>query len=297
MTLAGSVWLPSGHARVGVVMHPGSGPSDRRNDGYFDAIREHLVSHGIAVAAFDKRGVGESSGRWQDAAIIEQADDVLSALEVVRGVPELSDVPIGLFGHSQGGWVVIEASARGTVSFVVCNSGPGVTPAAQERFALITALAGSGDQPAPHLEKFDRGLALARAGASYSEARTLADALHPCVPDDELAWQLWVRMLDYDPAPALRRLRVPLLALFGADDAIVPVSDSVAVLEELAPQRATVVVIPGANHRLQVGTPPRLADGYLETLTAFLHEQARDQGDLSEVGHPIGPGEPNGRAE
>jgi hypothetical protein len=53
-----------------------------------------------------------------------------------------------LFGHSEGGWVVLRAAcARGDVPWVVTNSCPGVTPAAQERYALasyLQARAGTG---------------------------------------------------------------------------------------------------------------------------------------------------------
>ena len=46
-TLAGSLWLPAGDPVATVVMHPGSGPGDRHNDGYFVPIREHLLAgHG-----------------------------------------------------------------------------------------------------------------------------------------------------------------------------------------------------------------------------------------------------------
>jgi pimeloyl-ACP methyl ester carboxylesterase len=77
--LVGSLWWP-GEAMAGVLMHPGSGPSDRDNDVLFPPIREHLLRAGIAVCSFDKRGVGGSAGRWQEAGIEEQADDLLAAL-------------------------------------------------------------------------------------------------------------------------------------------------------------------------------------------------------------------------
>src|SRR5438874_1556649 len=80
--LAGTLWGPAGDAVAGVLMHPGSGPSDRDNDVLFLPIREHLLRAGIAVGSFDKRGVGGSTGRWQDAGIVEQADDLLAALAV-----------------------------------------------------------------------------------------------------------------------------------------------------------------------------------------------------------------------
>jgi pimeloyl-ACP methyl ester carboxylesterase len=135
VSLAGSLWLPETAAHATLLMHPGSGPSDRDNDVYFPPIREHLIREGIAVCSFDKRGVGGSSGRWQDAGISEQADDLLACLEALlegAAAPQ----PIGLFGHSQGGWVVAEAAGRQPpIGFVVANSGPGVTPAEQERYS------------------------------------------------------------------------------------------------------------------------------------------------------------------
>ena len=127
--LAGTLWCPAGDAVAGVLMHPGSGPSDRDNDVLFPPIREHLLRAGIAVCSFDKRGVGGSAGSWLEAGLYEQADDLLAALAVFESESP-RDLPLGLFGHSQGGWVVVEAASRGVpVAFVITNSGPGVSPA------------------------------------------------------------------------------------------------------------------------------------------------------------------------
>src|SRR5256714_15545364 len=100
--LAGSLWRPGGDAVATVLMHPGSGPSDRDNDVYFPPIREHLLGAGIAVCSFDKRGIGGSSGRWQEAGIIEQADDLLACGDTLLSDPDVPK-PVGLFGHSTGG--------------------------------------------------------------------------------------------------------------------------------------------------------------------------------------------------
>jgi uncharacterized protein len=106
-SLAGSLWLPRRTPTATVYMHPGSGPSDRDNDVYFPPIREHLLASGFAVSSFDKRGVGGSGGRWEQAAIKEQAGDALAAVDVLL---EAVGPPVGLYGHSQGGWVVVEAA-------------------------------------------------------------------------------------------------------------------------------------------------------------------------------------------
>ncbi|HEX4490572.1 MAG TPA: alpha/beta hydrolase [Acidimicrobiia bacterium] len=285
-TLAGSLWLPESPPTAVLLMHPGSGPSNRDNDTYFPPIREHLVGRGIAVASFDKRGVDESTGRWEDAGIVEQAEDARAGLDAVLAIVG-EGVPVGVFGHSQGGWVVIEAARVDTrVRFVVANSGPGVTPAEQERYSMQCELADFTDADRAALRAhFDLWLTLAREGVPWdvadaqlaaSERATGHDAESVMfVPRTEPEWVFVQGMIDYDPVPVLRALRVPVLGLFGADDAIVPVEPSVAAFRvAVAPELLTIAVLPGGNHRVQHGDPPRLVDGYLDTLTAFI-ERAR----------------------
>ena len=282
MVLAGALWLPASPPTAAVLMHPGSGPSDRDNDVFFPPIREHLLASGIAVASFDKRGVGGSRGRWEDAGIVEQADD---ALACVATLGERVEAPVGLFGHSQGGWVVVEATSRSSsVAFAIASSGPGVTPAEQERYSARTYLRSRGLTP-DHLdeamEDFELLVAMMRDRVRFDDAvrrieeQGLGSAYDeldlPFVPETQAQWDFACGMLDYDPRPALERIRVPILALFGGEDPIVPVEESVAVYRSsVRPELLQVEVFPGADHRVHIGDPPRLADGYLDTLASFI---------------------------
>ena len=103
-----------------------------------------LLERGIAVASFDKRGVGESAGDWRDTGPAEQAADVAAQLACLRA-EGVDPARLGLFGHSQGGWVVLEVAASDpSVAFVITNSGPGVTMALQERFATEANMTAAG---------------------------------------------------------------------------------------------------------------------------------------------------------
>ena len=145
VALAGSLWMPGPRPKSVVVMHPGSGPSDRNNDVLFPPIRAALLDAGHAVASLDKRGVGESTGSLWTTSIEQQAADLVECAAAVS--IRLRGVPIGAFGHSQGGWVVYEAAGTTSVfDFVVANSGPGVSPADQEHHALRRATDGHVDQ-------------------------------------------------------------------------------------------------------------------------------------------------------
>ena len=278
VTLAGSLWAPEGPARATLLMHPGSGPSTRDNDVYFPEIRGHLLAAGIAVASFDKRGIGGSSGHWTEAGILEQAEDATAALEhlLTLGVTR----PIGLFGHSQGGWVVLEAAGHGApVDCVVTNSGPGVPPASQDRYALERSLLRAGrtaDEVDAPLHAFDAMAEMLRAGVAFEEAQARMHALGVddgtgFVAGDAQQWELSRSILDHDPRPAMRRIDVPVLALFGAEDEIVPVDASAAVYRaEVRPELLTVAVLPGGDHRIQTGDPRQLVDGYADALVGFI---------------------------
>ena len=283
VTLSGSLWLPAGPPAAAVLMHPGSGASDRHNDVFFPPIRQHLLEHRIAVSSFDKRGVGGSTGRWEEAAIEEQAGDALACAAALR--EELPGVPSGLFGHSQGGWVVLDAAARSSeVSFVVASSGPGVTPGEQERFATRTYMQQAGI-PAAEVDEVERYfellLSLMRARVPFEEVeRRIAsegfpaafDRLSlPVLPESADQWNHVAALVDYDPRPALERIQVPVLAVFGADDPLVPVAESVAVYREAVQAGLLrVEVIAGGDHRLETGDPPGLAEGYLAALVDFV---------------------------
>ena len=278
--LAGTLWRPAGEAVAGVLMHPGSGPSDRNNDVLFPPIREHLLAGGIAVCSFDKRGVGGSGGSWLEAGIAEQADDLLAGLAVFESESP-AGLPIGLFGHSQGGWVVVEAASRGVpVAFVITNSGPGVSPARQERYSLSRKL--TADRIPEALAAYDSVIAVMRerptleeglnqldsAGIPYRELPGLEFAF-----EDEAVWRLFAEISDYDPASAQSRITAPFLAIFGAADKITPPEESIEALRAaVQPDFLHVEVFPEGDHRLHHGEPPRFVDGYLDRISEFVLE-------------------------
>jgi len=280
--LAGSLWVPTGDAVAGVLMHPGSGPSDRDNDWFFPPIRRHLLEAGIAVCSFDKRGVGGSEGSWLEAGIEEQADDLLAALGVFA--TECPGLPIGLFGHSQGGWVVVEAASRSLpVAFVIPSSGGGASPARQERYSLANKVT-AGQETTEALATYDAVVEVIRerptlgAGVARLEAEGVPYRDLPGLDfmfEDEAIWRLCAEIFAYDPAPALARITAPVLGLLGAADKVNPPEESlaafrVAVREDLL----EVEVFPDGDHRLQHGDPPRFVDGYLDRIASFIREAA-----------------------
>lgn len=280
--LAGTLWRPVGETVAGVLMHPGSGPSDRDNDWFFPPIRERLLDAGIAVCSFDKRGVGGSTGNWLEAGIEAQADDLLAGLAVF-GSESASGFPIGLFGHSQGGWVIVEAASRGVpVAFVIPSSGGGASPARQERYSLAGKL--EAGQEAEALATYDAVVAVLRVCPTLDEGLAQLDAAG--VPyrelpglkvmfEEEAIWRLSAEIFEYDPAAALSRITAPVLALLGAVDKInPPVESAEAFRAAVRPDLLRVEMFPEGDHRLHHGDPPRFVDGYFDRIASFVRAVA-----------------------
>jgi uncharacterized protein len=285
VTLGGSLWLPSGAApHVGVVMVGGSGASDRHNDVFFPPIREHLLAQGIGVLSYDKRGVGASTGSWPDSSIDDLAADARAAYEFLQAERDIG--PVGLFGHSEGGWTVLRAAADcAGLAYVVTNSTPGMTPAVQDRYAVEFGMRTAGQSPhriRAALTLYDELIEEARRGTSFAEVAERMRRDPELIayfgdPDDD-DWRSVRTKLDHDPASDLATLDCPQLALFGGADQLVPVPASLEIFASAAAERPsnaplTVALFPGADHRLatQGGL---LAATYLDTLSDWISRAA-----------------------
>ena len=111
-------------------------------------------------------------------------------------------------------------------------------------------------------------MTLVRAGADFETVQAAAgDDGHG--PGDDAEIELVRRWLDHDPRPALEQLTCPLLAIFGEQDLVTPVEESVAVFRAARTGRSGelhIATLAGGDHRLQIGEPPTLHPDYHQTL-------------------------------
>ncbi len=132
--LAATLHLPAGTGPfpAAVLVHGSgriSGDQMASGHGY------PLLSRGIAVLAYDKRGVGGSTGEYtgigpgnSEKMFDLLASDALAAVEALANRRDIDAGRIGIFGVSQAGWIApLAASRSDRVAFVVLLSGPAVT--------------------------------------------------------------------------------------------------------------------------------------------------------------------------
>ena len=222
--LAGTLTIPPGGGRhPAVAFVHGSGPQSRA---YLPDLSAMLLHHGVAVLAYDKRGIGQSAGTYPGESpspptIDELSSDAEAAARFLAAQPEIDPARVGLAGHSQAGWIMPRAATREpAVRFLVVFAGPAVTA---DESDLYQDLTGQGDRPQE-------------------------------LSDDAIdARVLQAGPAGVDPMPSIRRLAIPALWVYGGRDMHIPTRLSVRRLEPLAGEAGrdfTILVYPNANHAL-----------------------------------------------
>jgi len=87
---------------------------------------------GFAVAYYDKRGVGGSTGEYSGIGITNSVDmfnklssDARTVAAWLKDEPGIDKNRIGLFGISQAGWIIPQAAAQSSdIKFCIIVSGP-----------------------------------------------------------------------------------------------------------------------------------------------------------------------------
>lgn len=197
VTLAGTLFSPT-HLQAAIVLVHGSGQEKRMTQ-----FAERLAAQGIIVLTYDKRGVGASEGTYAGPEVGTNNVDSMNlsllakdASSAVNKMQEVAmDLPVGLLGFSQAGWIIpMAATLTPSVDFMVVFSGPTITSLEQLRFQFHT----NGD-------------------SNYWENHSEAEAREQIKNDPDR-----FQFTPADPKHSLAKLAIPGLWLYGAKDIQVP---------------------------------------------------------------------------
>lgn len=230
VTLAASLDMPRGEGpHPAMVMVHGSGEVRRDN---FAGSAQHYASLGIAVLRYDKRGVGQSSGRYRDvnasnsASVFDVlADDAVAAVQYLKTHPQIDPTRIGLIGPSQAGWIIPLAASRSSdIAFMVNVSGAVSTVGVSDHYDALAEGTLTEEQIAQALRDFN--------------------GTH-----------------GFDPVPYLEALHIPGLWVYGGQDKSNPTANDIAILERIKQEHGnpyTICLFPNGDHELidvQTGRP------------------------------------------
>lgn len=248
--LSGTLTLPAGSdgpLPLVVLIH-GSGEVDRDQSPFhvFRHLAHDLGEEGFAVLRYDKRGVGESRFRSEerDLTIDALAGDVIAWLDLMVTRPEIDPERVALAGHSEGGYI-----------------GPWVA-SRDERVSSVIMLAAPVD-PLPRILREQALLVFDAHGLTETEIDELVSKQEAMLRRVESSTELpqenheelaWLRShARHDSAAVLRRVDVPILAIFAAEDIQVPIGQAERleeIAEEKMPGMIEIEILDGVDHVL-----------------------------------------------
>jgi fermentation-respiration switch protein FrsA (DUF1100 family) len=223
----GTIRNPRGERLDYVVHHPpgrsassgplaivGHGVTSNKDRPWLMALAEAIADAGISALRFSFAGNGNSEGRFEDATLTKEVDDLGSVLDAATAA---ALGPIAYVGHSMGGAVGVLRAAR------------------DSRIRCLVSLAGM-----VHVHAFMR-----RQFGHLEPGRGLMLDKPGCV---------WNRALEADAArigsmtAAAARITVPWLLVHGDADELVPLADSEDAIKAAA-GAPRLVSLPGVDHR------------------------------------------------
>lgn len=120
-----------------------------------------LALDGYAVLRYDPPGVGYSTGAVSDS-LTDRTQEALAAARYLRSRPDVRRDLVGLWGISQGGWVIAMAAAEAPedIGFLISASGAAVSIAEQQiyGFEAQARSAGNGEDDVAKTALFARML-------------------------------------------------------------------------------------------------------------------------------------------
>lgn len=273
VTLHGTILVPeeaslSNSRMPAIALVHGAGPGPREQT---RPEAEAFAREGIVTLIYDKRTEGYSQLERSYELL---ADDALAAARALRSRPEVDREAVGLWGLSEGGWVVPMAAARPEgrerVDFVVLVAASGVPPARQHAWNLKNELRHQGVSGSM-VEAISRtGTRLLVGADMFAEA-------------------------NHDPVPPLEQLQQPVLALWGVKDRIEPPVESARIvhraLERGGNENYTIRFFPEAEHGLRSSPDgfairERFVSGYPETVASWVKEVASGEAPGPSIAGP-----------
>ena len=279
--LAGTLTFPNSKGKFpAVILVSGSGQQDRNENigGHkpFWIIADYLTRNGIAVLRVDDRGIGGSTGNFNQSTTGDFAEDALAGITFLKSRREIDLNKIGIIGHSEGGIVApLAASISSDVAFIVSMAGVIINfeDVIIDQILNQQKLLGRNDQDLELERNWRKKIySLAKENTDSVTAAKKLWNLYSELTEDEikrLNWPngrheaqikqvlnpWWRYVLGLDNKAVLMKVKCPVLAVYGELDQQVNPDKNIPIFEEAfkvgSNKNLTVKKFPGLNHLFQ----------------------------------------------
>jgi pimeloyl-ACP methyl ester carboxylesterase len=295
VTLSGTIVLPPTKGPYPAVVIVLGSSGWVRNEA--ESIAQFFVLNGVAALIYDKRGCGNSTGDYNNCSYDDFAGDALAGAELLKNRPDINPHQIGLWGGSEGGWIVSLAASRSAdVAFIINMSGPGISPEETSAYQVEHWMKAEGYSKADAAEARSLYLLNSRyfrtgSDGSEVEAARKADQNKPWYNELSRNYFSFTKktklVAGYDPVVALHQVHCPVLAMFGEADPLVPARQSAAIwktaLRQAGNHDVVIKIFPHAGHTMadpRTGAP---VPGFVALQRNWLlkHVTVRRSSDIS----------------
>jgi len=216
-----------------VIFVHGDGGINRDMFGAYEPIWNYFNDAGYGCLSWDKPGIGNSKGKTQgyvQQSIPERVEEVIAASDYLKTRNDIDTNNIGLWGISQAGWVLPRVSMERVISFMIFVSCPTTTGDEQSTYLIKKNLIISGYSPsiADSISKaFYNSMICLNEGKTYESYKQYKRKYDTVPFITNLGWLLTEEEYIseqkepkefYDPGPAIRKLKCPLLIIYGELD-------------------------------------------------------------------------------
>lgn len=319
ITLYGTLSYPKNANNLPlVILISGSGKQDRSQDilGFktFDVLAEELNQQNVAVFRYDERGAGKSTGDFKIATSKHFADDAQAILIFLKKKYGTLFKQYGFLGHSEGANVAAMVAARSNKSdFIILMAGsavPGTEILLKQSTTLLKARNADVKTIEAQTALQNKIFKTVRSNAGWdtlekdieriinSELEKLPTAEKNSLPPDYLEKQVqsqinavkspwYATFIDHNPAHDLKKISIPVLALYGGKDLQVPMEQNRPAAEKALMHNPFYkgIVFNEANHIFQKANSgavseyatlePKFVEGFTKTIAEWVKELSK----------------------
>jgi dienelactone hydrolase len=209
---------------------------------------------------YDRRGRGKSKGNSEDILPIQTlASDAVAGVDYLKSRADVKQ--IGIYGLSQGGWVApLAVTISPDISFLITISAPSITPNEQNDYVMANI---SGKYIRSALVK------------SKVPSEIIDDIVNTHIENYE-ATRMELKKKNnneeevpgfssFDPINTWQKIKIPVLAVWGSDDRLIPALKSKELIEEALKTAENkdynLKIFPGANHSIRLSSDKEKFNG------------------------------------
>jgi uncharacterized protein len=272
-----------------IILITGSGQQDR-NESIFDhkpfaVIADYLTKKGFVVLRVDDRGIGKTSGIFEESTTADFAKDVEVSLNFLEKQPQVNKEKIGLIGHSEGGMIApMVTDKRREIKFIILLAGPGIPiiDLMQQQIEAVSISEGKSTAEAKangylmhtvweEVEKNEDSATTIKnirmkidiwsktldtttlAKIKSNDTASINNQITQAITALNSKWYKY--FISFNPQPYLQKLNCKVLALNGSKDVqVIATSNLSGIRSSLKKSKSPeyeTIEIPGLNHLFQ----------------------------------------------